>query len=479
MLEIGRSPTPVRGSVFKSLRFRLATWIAGTVVATALVTLLGLRQGVYWALLSEMDQNLLDDAKDVALELADADPSKVESLHNNLSRRAQGHRQQGWYVKFLDAEENLLWATAGARPITPKSDPKDDMTPLTSGEYQVVRHRLEKPVGKVFSFRVGAKLERIRADVRQIDRWVLLATGALLTVAPLCGYWLAGRAANTVGKLIDTAAQLRPEELSQRLPISGADDELDRLAHTVNGLLDRIATYLDAKRDFLANAAHELRTPLAAIRGSVEVALNGRPTAEDYEELLVDLLNECTSLEALVNQLLLLAETEADLPHAQLESVDLRPIVEKSVDMFRGAAEMRGIQLQTGTLQGARVDGRGSHLRQVLNNLLDNAVKYTPAGGRITVSLSADAQRQLAELKVADTGLGISAEEQRHIFERFFRAESSRSRTSGPGGTGLGLSICKSVVHNHGGEIECLSQGVGGTTFRVTLPLAEGGGDCR
>jgi signal transduction histidine kinase len=260
--------------------------------------------------------------------------------------------------------------------------------------------------------------------------------------------------------------------LDERLPIAGTGDELDQLAHTVNNLLDRIAAYLDNKRDFLANAAHELRTPVAGIRSSVEVALNGSRSIEEYEDLLVVLIEECGALEVLVNQLLLLSETEAELPAEKFDSLNLKGVVAKAVDMFSGAAEAKGIALDSKATGDAVVLGNSQHLRQLLNNLLDNAVKYTPSGGSIEIELTTNGAGSHVKLQVKDSGVGMAPEEQQHIFERFYRAESARSRSQGTGGTGLGLSICQSIVHNHGGSIECRSAPGCGTCFTVTLPQA-------
>lgn len=463
-----RQPT---GPVWRTLRFRLAVWNAAAVIITALVTLVGLRQGVSWALVRELDQVLLDDAQDIGLLIKGTPADQAIELHANLNRMAVSHEHHGWYVKLLDADANEVWASKGARPKLPRPNIERERSPVTFEGYRIVQSEVEAKIAGVEYIRVGATLDRIDEDMARIDRWVLLAAGAVLLVAPLCGYWLASRAAETIGEIITTASRLRPSHLEERLSIRGSGDELDQLAETINSLLDRIAAYLNVKRDFLANAAHELRTPLAAIRSSVEVALNGERSPEEYEELMVDVIEECGALEALVNQLLLLSETEAELPAAKFEQVDLNDLVLKAVDMFSGVAEARGVKLRAGRIDYAAVNGNRGHLRQVLNNLLDNAVKYTPVGGDVTVEVVVDAP--VVRLSVADTGAGISAEEQQHIFQRFFRAESARTRSPGVGGTGLGLSICQSVVHNHGGEIDCRSVIDRGTTFTVTLPLAE------
>ncbi|MBA4105257.1 MAG: hypothetical protein C0485_05830 [Pirellula sp.] len=470
MLGFSNKRQPI-GPVWRTLRFRLAVWNALAVILTALVTLIGLRQGVSWALVRELDQVLLDDARDVGQMISATPADGVTQLQGNLNRMAESHEHRGWYVKLLDADAKELWATKNARPQFPRPNIERDRTPITFEGYRIVQYQVDAKIAEVSYIRVGATLDRIDEDMARIDRWVLLAAGAVLLVAPLCGYWLASRAAETIGEIITTASRLRPSHLEERLSIRGSGDELDQLAETINSLLDRIAAYLNIKRDFLANAAHELRTPLAAIRSSVEVALNGERSPEEYEELMVDVIEECGALEALVNQLLLLSETEAELPAAKFEQVDLNELALKAVDMFSGVAEARGVKLRAGRVDYAAVNGNRGHLRQVLNNLLDNAVKYTPVGGDVKVEVIVDAP--VVRLRVADTGAGISAEEQRHIFQRFFRAESARTRSPGVGGTGLGLSICQSVVHNHGGEIDCQSVIDRGTTFTVSLPLAE------
>ena len=457
--------------LWRTLRFRLAIWNAAVVIITAIVTLMVLRQGVRWALIHELDLELIDDASGIALEIASSPAADAQLLKEELDRWARGHGRHEWYVKLLGARGEVIWQSDEAQAENPKQATADELPPFTLGNHRVVQIRSEGSLAPVQAIRVGASLDRIAEDMARIDRGVLLAASAVMVIAPLCGYFLAARAARTVGDIIETAARLRPSHLDERLPIRGTGDELDHLAQTVNSLLDRIAAYFDTKRDFLANAAHELRTPLAAIRSSVEVALGrSERSAEEYEELLVDVINMCAALETLVNQLLLLSEVDADLPEIKFEPVELRTLVEKSVDMFSGVADSRNVSLRVGPLESAMVYGNGAHLRQVLNNLLDNAIKYTPPGGVVDVSLVVDDVIKQAHISVSDTGHGITLEDQRRIFDRFYRAESARLHGAGVGGTGLGLSICRSIVQNHGGAIACRSEPNCGATFDVTLP---------
>ena len=463
------------------MRFRLAAWNAIVVVLTALVTLLALREGVRWTLVHEMDQILIEDAHEVLLALAALSHSTddLSPLTDELQRKALGHRQHGWFVELRNDRGDVLWTSmpaleaAGATPRSGDA-PLELNVPATLKNFRVLEVSAPPAsrVQDVRRVRVGARLEFLAADMLQLDRWMMFCVAGLLLIAPLCGYWLARRAARTIGEIITTAARLRPDRLDERLPIQGTEDELDQLAHTVNGLLDRIAIYLQQRRDFLANAAHELRTPLAAIRSSVEVALSGDRSGQEYQELLEDVIEEGTALETLVNQLLLLSEVEAERLNAPEEEVPLQQVVTKAVEMFRGVAESRNVALEVTQLTPVTVAGYRHQLRQVVNNLIDNALKYTPSGGSIRIDLRPDDSGKLGILKVSDTGIGIPAEDLPRIFERFYRVDRSRRRESAVHGSGLGLSICLAVITAHGGQIACRSALGGGSTFEVRLPIA-------
>ena len=215
---------------------------------------------------------------------------------------------------------------------------------------------------------------------------LLVASVGIVVVAPLTGYWLAGRATRPLALIAQTASRARPGHLHERVPCGGSGDELDQLAGTFNGLLDRLATHLDRQRAFVANAAHELRSPLAALRASAEVALGQDRSPEEYRERLADIVEECDGLGVLVNQLLLLAEGEAGLVRTP-KRFPLDRIAARVVAMFEGIAEMRGVSLAA-DLEPVAVWGSDIHLRQVLSNLVDNALKFTPPGGSVRVRVA-------------------------------------------------------------------------------------------
>ena len=456
----------------RTLRFRLMLWNTAVVALITLATLFGLRLGVRFALLREIDALLKEDLQEIALAIPEVHRPESEELHQELDRKAKSHNAHRWYVRFIDVNDEEIWASQNT-PMPRLGFPQEaDYVPVTIGEFRIMQYR-EVNATPPITIRVGASLSLINEDLSRIDQLVFIFAGVVFLAAPPVGYWLAGRTTGFLAEVIHTAARLHPDQLQERLPLRGTGDELDQLATTVNLLLDRIARHLQVRRDFLANAAHELRTPLAAIRSSVEVALGSNRSAAEYEELLGEIIEEGSSLESLVNQLLLLSETEADSLKIRGERFAFDEVVRKAVEMFRGVAETKEIQLAVGMIDRAELEGNRQHLRQVLNNLLDNAIKFTPDGGKVSVSLKRHETRPEIVLEVMDSGIGIRSEDIPRIFERFFRADNARRRESELKGTGLGLSICRAVVEAHGGEITALSQLGCGTTFVVLLPLAE------
>ena len=466
----------------RTLRVRLMLWNAVVVIFTAVATLIGVREGVRRAILHEMDQILIEDVYEIEYKLADqktttADvrrvsegtPSRVtERLLADLNRKAKGHQQHGWFVELLDEQDVLLWSSEGAPQGLPMFPQLQNFSPVNHGNLRLVQNRETSQGFSPLIVRVGSTTEYLVQDLERIDRLVALAAGVVLLCAPLIGFGLATRAIQPLSQIIRTTARLRPSRMEERLTIRHTGDELDQLAGTINGFLNRIAVYLAQKRDMLANSAHELRSPIAAIRSSVEVALGSQRSKEEYEELLGDVMEECTSLEVLVNQLLMLAETEADHPQLHMERVDLTQLIQKAVEMFAGVAESKNLRLLPDLQPAIYMKGQVHHLRQVINNLLDNAIKFTLPGGTIRIALHCNENR-CAVLTVEDSGIGISAEDLSHIFERFYRVDKSRSRNFR--GTGLGLSICQAVVHAHGGDITATSIQGRGTTFTTTFPL--------
>lgn len=451
-------------SVTRSLRFRLMVWNAAVVVVTACVTLIALREGVRITLIRELDELLREDLREIELALNEHEDSAT--LHEQLDRKDAGHAQHKWFAALMGGDGKVRYRSKHAPPDSVWAN-TEAASARTVGEWRVASHAVMD--GDVM-IRVGASLDSVDADVARLDRFVALAACGVLLIAPLCGYWLAGRATRPLAQIIETTAGLRPSQLHERLEVRGTGDELDQLSETFNRLLDRIGNYLQEHRDFLANSAHELRTPLAAIHSSIEVALSGGRTNEEYKELLTEIIEESASLELLVNQLLLLSETETERLKVDKQQVQFNELVEKALDMFGGVAEFHEIQLACPALPSVMVYGNPQHLRQVIYNLLDNALKFTPTGGSVNVQLKTDDQPDTILFAVRDSGPGIPAEELPHVFDRFFQGHRPRTGTAERRGTGLGLSICQAIIRAHDGTIDVESKIGEGTCFTVRLP---------
>ena len=478
-------------ATLRSLRFRLMLLNAIVVLLASMGTLVGLRAGIQFALVHELDQILAEDLDEIELDLAEVGEPNSAVLLAQLDRKARGHIQHRWFVRIRDVDMTPSLATNKNRestetgpkaevrvwqsvnlPLDLKLDDTHAMEPMTVSGYRLIDRITEVSDKLLVGIQVGASMASIDRDLALIDRIIGIAFGLGLVIAPLGGYWLAGRVTRPLGTIIDTADRLRPEEMSERLPIRKTGDELDHLSHTLNRLLDRIASFLQKRKDFLANAAHELRTPMAALRSTAEVALRSPRTVHEYQELLSTIIEESESLEVLVNQLLLLAETESETKTVLLtgEPVALAELIARSCDMFVGVAESRSIELRFQILRSATVRGNAHHLRQVINNLIDNSLKFTPAGGKVDITLDVDESTTQARLSVRDTGVGIATDEKPRLFDRFYRGDRSRRRDSVTRGTGLGLSICQAIVQGHGGTLTVESQIGLGSSFHVSLP---------
>ena len=497
-------------ALVRSLRFRLMLWNAGAVALTGVAILLAVREGVRVTLLRELDEVLNEDLREIELFLQDSSYDWA-ALTEELDRKALGHDFHRWFVQFFDERGQPAWAslhTPALPPLAPDQRTQRTFTVETppaaaadgrskaaansatqsapADRYRLSYRKLPRAVREASAVCVGCSQRYLAHDLAAIDRQVLLVGLAVLTISPLVGHLLTNRTIQPLAQMIRTTARLRPGELGQRVPVRGTGDELDSLARTINGLLDRIANYLQQEHDFLANAAHDLRTPLAAIRSNVEVALSGDRSGPEYRELLDLVIEQCTSLQTLLNQLLLMAETEANRLQTDPEPVPLDQVVERVFEMFEGVADELGVELVVvRPLPAAPVAGRRHHLRQVVSNLLDNAIKFTATGAaasdddgqeprRVTIALQRDDELGRVRLRISDNGIGIGPDDLPHVFERFYRADKSRSREGIAGGTGLGLSICKAIVDAHGGAINAKSSSGKGATFTVVLPLARG-----
>ncbi len=348
---------------------------------------------------------------------------------------------------------------------------------LGSGEsLRVATRRVKDYEGDgTYFIRLGQSLSALESARRR----ALLVLGIAIPLALLLGSFggllLANQALSPVDRITSVAEQIAKGDLAERVPMpahaSAKMDEIGRLAATFNHMISRLQAAFERQKQFTSDASHELRTPLAVMRGDMEIALRRERSPEEYQRVLGSNLEEIVRLTRLIEDLLMLARADSGRVELRCEPVDLNKLCQQMIDYISPLAEQRQQVLNYNSTEAdVFINADLQRIKQMLLNLLDNAIKYTEPGGNITLSLKAENNR--AVITVADTGRGIPSEDLPHIFERFFRRSAKTSDRSAAG-FGLGLSIVKWIVDSHGGQIETESQQGQGTTFVVKFPLMD------
>ena len=456
---------------WRTLRGQLTLLNTAVVLLVIGAAVVIVRLGTRAVLEREVDAMLRGGVREVAAALEDLYPD-IEAVVAEMRRKARSNDERGWFMHLLTAEGVNVW----------KSDHCPDevaMTPPTNldrpeavrqvGSYRWARLTVAEPAQQVFLVRVGMSTDVLDESIAAVLGLLLAAGGFLALLAPLVGYVLAVRATRPVSDILRTADRLEPKQLKDRLPVRGTSDELDQLASTINRLLDQVAGELERQEQFVADAAHELRGPLTAVRSALEVALSQPRSAEGYRETLNEVLDATSYLAKVANDLLMLAERDG---RRTLESdgaaVDVAVIAGQAVSMFAGVAEDQGIDLSLSASEPALVRGEQADLRRVVGNLLDNAIRFTPRGGSIMVRVGQ--QGDGVVFTVTDTGVGIAAADLARVFDRFYKADAARSHAAEGRSGGLGLAICRSLLKACGGVISIDSCPGQGTTVTIRLP---------
>ena len=316
----------------------------------------------------------------------------------------------------------------------------------------------------------GVDVTPVELGVQELLAPMLLILPFSLLLAWLVGSWIANRALAPVDRIITEVEEISDgRSLHRRLPIPMVKDEFGRLSETLNQMMARLELSFVALRRFTADASHELKTPLTVLRAGVERAVTTPNLPQETMVVLEETLQEVNRMTELVDALLTLARADEGRAPLHREAVDLRGLLAEVEETGELLAEPGNVKIAVEMPpQPVMLEVDGSRIRQLVLNLVTNAVKYTPAEGRVRLGLVDEPQRVV--FTVADTGIGIAPGDLPHIFDRFYRADTARTRTGERPGAGLGLAICKWIAEAHGGTIDVQSRAGRGTTFTVTLP---------
>ncbi|QDV17273.1 Sensor kinase CusS [Gimesia panareensis] len=452
-----------------SIRWQLTLWyaLALAVMLCAFSFLLCLL--VWQQVLSRTDNGLREELREIGLEVA-----LTDSATTFASQAAARFSQHDFY-EFLvtDVNGNTIFSSSTTvYDMVPKAADSPDgqfqTVPLEGlGPYRIASTRMDSTFGKL-NVQVMTSLQPLYNDQASLQ-WVvalLLPIAVLLAIAS--GQFLAGRALRQVQQVVDETHAIDISNLDRRIPVSNPDDEIGQLTIALNSLIARLERAINEIRRFTADASHEIRTPLATLRLEAESALRSPRTPEEYQQTLAVVLEETTRLGKLSDQLLNLSRHDAGIIPCQQDPVQLDALLLDVIEQIKPLAEAGSLSLSVNINSHCEILGDDISLSQVFFNLLENAIKYTAAGGEVAVELSCQSDEALIE--ITDTGIGVAAENLPYLFDRFYQADPSRS--SSGGGSGLGLSIARAAVLMHAGSIEIQSQPGEGTRVSVRLPVS-------
>ena len=462
----------------RSLRFQLTVWYAG--LLSGCFILLG--AAAYFLLKGYLEGDLRDSQLRRARQIS-------LLVQEEIRRGGEGRLGEEIEARFAPSLNNrwVRVARADGQVIYLSGPPRDgsfDPTaiPAAAGSVRSETSRMvelpegrrmllagvvcQLPGGRRNVIETGSPMDKVQYDLRQWLAFLAAGLPMVLLVGVGGGYWLVKRALLPVDQIAASAQRISSRNLSERLPVARTGDELERLSLALNHMIGHLDEAFQHSRRFMADASHEMRTPLTVMHGELESLVQEPGLAPLYRRRLGSTLEEVDRLAAIVEGLFAISRLDAGEAQAEWVGFDLAQLVASTTDQMGLLAEDKEIQLTCVATNPVWVEGDRSRLKQVVVNLLDNAIKFTPAGGAVTLTVSA--LQDKAVLEVADNGMGIPPEALPHVFERFFRVDKARSRELG--GAGLGLSIVKSICGFHHGQVEVHSQPGQGSRFRVELP---------
>lgn len=459
----------------RSIGFRLAAWyslvLAAGFALFSIAAWFGMRASLFHAFDDELRDRVQGVHKFMDRQISALSVPEIRDEFREHSVLGPGGdlfqvcNQAGEWLYRSVALEN---ANVGIEKPSQLASPRFDTLTVAGRPLRVYSQRISVN-GEPYTVQVASPLHEALEAINAFAFMLAFAVPILLAVATAGGYWLSKRALNPVDQIAAAAQRISIENLAERLPVTNTGDQLERLSGTLNQMFSRLESSVRSIKQFTADASHELRTPIALIRTTAEVAVQNRSRRpEEYLDALDEVLVESERTSQLVETLMLLARADANKEPIERASVDLCSIIRVVAEQGEKLAGSRNVQFSVNVSnEPVLVLADAEAIRRVALILIDNAIKYSNPGGRVTLSVGIEGTDGV--VSVADTGMGIADEDIRHVFDRFWRADKVRSRSQR--GAGLGLAIAKWIADAHHGSIQVQSTVGQGSIFRLRIPL--------
>ena len=453
----------------RSLVFRLGAWytvlLGTTFILVGTATFFGLQHYLRFGLRDSLNRRSTQIEQ--ILLAAPASPASGTIAHEIELRGAPEFNNKFLRVTLLPGTLIYRSGPPADHSFDPIAVPQHLTAATVNEQHLMIRTSRLVAESGTYIVEFGVSTAPMEEVLRRLLDLLALLLPVLIVCAAAGGYGLVSWALRPVDRLSQMAEQMSLQNLTLRLPVSRSGDALERLTMSLNNMLGRLLDSVQASRRFLADASHELRTPLTVIKGELqELSHESDLNHNDVRERVGSVLEEVARLEHLVSGLLVLSHLDAGETRSVWVEVDLAELASTTAEHMRLIAEDRGVTITSSTLSPAIIMGDQSRLKQIVVNLLDNAIRFTPAGGNVTLQTETNEEGSL--LEISDTGIGIPQAAIPHVFDRFYRVDEARSRDDG--GAGLGLSIVKSICSAHGAEIYVDSRVSVGSRFRIWFP---------
>jgi heavy metal sensor kinase len=462
---------------YRRTDIKLTLWYVLTFLVSALMICTFLYLGLRHRLLKEVDQFLLDETQEMERVLL-REPSEKNFLMR-FEDEVMTRKYYPFFFRILDGRGEPIFISKEFQELgfvlndkvlinaRSEKETREEIRAIKRGRpFRIISTPFFKEGKLAYIIQVGTHLHFLKKNLSTFRNHILTALPIILILGSLGGWMLARKSLLPIGYIVSKAQSITSQNLSERLTPRGTDDEMDDLIRTINEMITRLESSFKRMAEFTADASHELKTPICAMRGEAEVLLSKGRKAEEYQEGLAHFIEQFDHLNQMINDLILLSKFETTQVELNMAPLRLDLLIKDLCNLFQVLAEQNKIALEISTIQEVTVIGDKLRLQQLFTNLIDNGIKYTVEG---SIHVAVGKHEGTALVKIRDTGIGIPKEEQDKIFKRFYRVDKSRSRETG--GVGLGLSIAEWIAHAHHGRIEVDSELNQGSTFTVYLPI--------